>query len=96
METQVRKITIESNPRPCIVNMFKAINDRYENGQIIGTIGKSRKALFHMWVPHTGNALVEYEDGTVHEVDSTQIRFLDNAVGEYAYPEMEKCDEPKD
>lgn len=35
-------------------------------------------------------AIVEYEDGTVHEVEPTQIRFVDNAMSEYAFPEMEK------
>ena len=36
-------------------------------------------------------ALVEYEDGTIHEVEPTQIRFVDNAMSEYWFPEMEKC-----
>ena len=35
-------------------------------------------------------AIVEYEDGTVHEVEPTQIRFVDNAMSEYAFPEMEE------
>ncbi len=35
-------------------------------------------------------ALVEYEDGTIHEVEPTQIRFVDNAMSEYAFPEMEE------
>lgn len=34
-------------------------------------------------------AIVEYEDGTIHEVEPTQIRFVDNAMREYAFPEME-------
>ena len=34
-------------------------------------------------------AIVEYEDGTIHEVEPTQIRFVDNAMSEYAFPEME-------
>lgn len=34
-------------------------------------------------------ALVEYEDGTIHKVEPTQIRFLDNAMREYAFREME-------
>lgn len=32
---------------------------------------------------------VEYDDGTIHEVEPTQIRFVDNAMSEYAFPEME-------
>lgn len=31
-------------------------------------------------------ALVEYEDGTIHEVEPTQIRFADNAMSEYVFP----------
>ena len=34
-------------------------------------------------------ALVEYEDGKIHEVEPTQIRFVDNAMSEYMFPEME-------
>ena len=34
-------------------------------------------------------ALVEYEDGEIHEVEPTQIRFVDNAMREYAFTEME-------
>lgn len=34
--------------------------------------------------------IVEYEDGTVHEVKPMQIRFVDNAMSEYAFPEMEE------
>lgn len=33
-------------------------------------------------------ALVEYEDGTIHEVEPTQIRFVDNAMSEYLFPEV--------
>ena len=35
-------------------------------------------------------AIVEYEDGTVHEVEPTQIRFVDNAMSEYEFPKMEE------
>lgn len=35
-------------------------------------------------------AIVEYEDGTVHEVEPHNIRFVDNAMCEYAFPEMEE------
>lgn len=34
-------------------------------------------------------AIVEYEDGTVHEVEPQNIRFVDNAFFEYTFPEME-------
>ena len=32
-------------------------------------------------------AIVEYEDGTIHEVEPTRIRFVDNAMSEYVFPE---------
>ena len=35
-------------------------------------------------------AIVEYSDGTIHEVEPTQIRFVDNAMSEYEFPEIEK------
>ena len=35
-------------------------------------------------------AIVEYEDGTIHEVEPMQIRFVDNAMSEYVFPEMEE------
>lgn len=35
-------------------------------------------------------AIVEYEDGTVHEVEPQKIRFVDNTMCEYAFPEMEE------
>ena len=35
-------------------------------------------------------AIVEYEDGTIHEAEPTQIRFVDNAMREYVFTEMEE------
>lgn len=34
-------------------------------------------------------AIVEYEDGMVHEVEPCNIRFVDNVMSEYAFSEME-------
>ena len=53
-------------------------------------VKNSVKALFHFYHPVTGNAIVEYEDGTIHEVEPTQMRFVDNAMSEYAFQEMEE------
>ena len=78
------KITIESGLRPCIAIIRRT--SRNINGELIEDIYKN-KALFHCYHPVTGNALVEYEDGTMHEVEPTQIRFVDNAMSEYAFPE---------
>ena len=35
-------------------------------------------------------AIVEYGDGTIHEVEPIQIRFVDNVMRKYAFPEMEE------
>ena len=35
-------------------------------------------------------AIVEYEDGTIREVEPTHIQFLDNLMSVYAFPEVEK------
>lgn len=35
-------------------------------------------------------AIVEYEDGIVHEVEPQNIRFVDNPMCEYAFPEKNK------
>lgn len=31
--------------------------------------------------------IIEYEDGTVHEAYPYEIRFVDNLMGEYAWPD---------
>lgn len=35
-------------------------------------------------------AIVEFEDGTVHEVEPWNIRFIDDVMSEYAFTEMEE------
>lgn len=90
------KITIESGLRPCIISVldfykfFEVNIESYKDCRVFKTPKKKVKSLFHCWHPVTGNALVEYEDGTIHEVDPTHIRFVDNAISEYAFPEMEE------
>lgn len=89
------KITIESGLRPCIISVldfdkfFEFNIESYKDCRVFKTPKKKVKSLFHCWHPVTGNALVEYEDGTIHEVEPTQIRFVDNAVSGYAFLEME-------
>lgn len=88
------KITIERGLRPCIVHIpgisYKSWdNEKQEMKYVIKRKEETQKSLFHCWHPVTGNALVEYEDGTMHEVEPTQIRFVDNAMSEYVFPEME-------
>lgn len=92
------KITIESGLRPCIVHIPQEVSQSVEMiGDYVryGTLKQEseeqlKKGLFHMWSPATGKGIVEYEDGTIHEVEPTQIRFVDNAMSEYAFPEMEE------
>ena len=94
------KITIERGLRPCITTVFEKVKN--EDGGFSARLTR-KKGLFHCWSQKSfysqdeyggGNtsatfAIVEYEDGTIHEVEPMQIRFVDNAMSEYAFPEME-------
>lgn len=60
--------------RPCIVN---------QNGE-------EKKVLFHTWecfAKPVVFGLVEYEDGTMGEVNPSQIRFVDKKIKDYAFSE---------
>ena len=88
------KITIESGLRPCIVKRLykQLLSDENRRPLKYGLVQyevkeESLKTLFHFWHPVTGNAIVEYSDGTIHEVEPTQIRFVDNAMSEYVFQE---------
>ena len=89
-------IDITAQLRPCTVEVpdldrFLKETDISFWGDCVYKMPKKRvKCLFHCWHPVTGNALVEYEDGTIREVYPSQIRFVDNAMSEYAFPEMEE------
>ena len=92
------KITSESELRPCIVRIpdkkkqFKEMKALFHcwnfRSEVIGE--------YYLRGGHPAGqisatfALVEYEDGTINEVYPTQIRFVDNAMSEYAFPEMEE------
>ena len=87
------KITIGIEYRSCIVHIPEEREYFYANRKREYRVKKPSedvKALFHCWHPVTGNAIVEYEDGTIHEVEPTQIQFVDNAMSEYVFPEMEE------
>lgn len=87
------KITIGIEYRPCIVHIPEEKEYFYANRKRECRVKKPSedvKALFHCWNPVTGNAIIEYEDGTIHEVEPTSIRFVDNAMSEYVFPEMEE------
>ena len=92
------KITIESGLRPCIAHISEISFDRCCNDVKIDTVlyrkSYERKALFHLWHPVTGNAIVEYEDGTIHEVEPQNIRFVDGLINQYGF--REDMDERKD
>lgn len=91
------KITIESGLRPCIVRIpdkkkqFKEMKALFHCWDFRSeVIGESYLRGGHPAGQISATfALVEYEDGTIHEVEPTQIRFVDNAMSEYAFPEME-------
>ena len=97
------KIAIGVDYRPCTVHIPAVTKTRYPDRkstaknerpyQEVIVPEKKIKALFHCWDPVTGNAIVEYEDGTIHEVEPTQIRFVDNAMSEYAFPEAKESRE---
>ena len=93
------KITIERELRPCMVKIPKQVKKHIAKpaNTITGEMTlyteeseREIKTLFHCWRPVTGNAIVEYNDGTIREVEPTQIRFVDNAMREYTFPEMEE------
>lgn len=92
------KITIERELRPCIVHIPCKVSQQIDvsnNSIRYGALERESedkfiKGLFHMWSPATGKAIVEYEDGTVHEVEPQNIRFVDNAMCEYAFSERNK------
>lgn len=98
------KIIIEKELRPCIVTFVAT--GRNMRGEIIKREFKAlfhcwnhRSELVGESCLRGGHsagqvsdtfAIVEYEDGTVHEVEPENIQFVDNAMSEYAFPEMEK------
>jgi hypothetical protein len=89
------KITIERELRPCIVeNSVKALFHLWEvkripyyelKSPVKGFLDQSFEGFAEYIF-----AIVEYSDGTIHEVEPTQIRFVDNAMSEYVFPEMEE------
>ena len=88
------KTTTGIDYRPCMVHVPAKVKHKRNTSPnpgeyIIESPEREIKSLFHCWHPVTGNAIVEYEAGTIHEVEPTQIRFVDNAMSEYAFPEME-------
>lgn len=94
------KITIGIDYRPCIVHI-PAVIEYYENPfEIIRKVREPEKdvrALFHCWSQRSETetigqvystfAIVEFEDGAVHEVEPRNIRFIDNSTTEYSFEE---------
>ena len=86
------KITIGIDYRPCTVHipeqreLRRKANEDFPR-EIVIAPAQDIKAIFHTWNTFTGKGIVEYEDGTINEVEPTQIRFVDNAMSEYAFPE---------
>ena len=89
------KITIERELRPCIVHipeqrvLCRKESESFPHERVIAP-AQDIKAIFHTWNTFTGKGIVEYEEGTIREVEPTRIQFMDNAMSEYVFPEMEK------
>ena len=89
------KITIERELRPCIVRIpdkkkqFKEMKALFHCWDFRSeVIGESYLRGGHPAGQIAATfAIVEYEDGTIHEVEPTQIRFVDNAMSEYVFQE---------
>lgn len=99
------KITIGIDYRPCIVTEMDLKRSLRKNENIIRKhkalfhYWNHRSELYGaspMIGGHPGGqvsgtfAIVEYEDGTVHEVEPRNIRFVDNLMNEYVFPKMEE------
>ena len=91
------KITIEREFRPCIVRIpdkkkqFKEMKALFHCWDFRSeVIGESYLRGGHPAGQISATfAIVEYSDGTIHEVEPTQIQFLDNLMSEYVLPVME-------
>lgn len=89
------KITNGIEYRPCMVRipeqrkLRRKANEDFPR-EIVIAPAQDIKAIFHTWNTFTGKGIVEYEDGTVHEVEPQNIRFVDNAMCEYAFPDKSK------
>ena len=95
------KITIGIDYRPCIVHIPEE-SVKCSGGKMrIITREQNEKALFHCWshrseVLRGGHsagqvsstfAIVEFDDGTVHEVEPWNLRFIDQLTDEYDFTE---------
>ena len=93
------KITNGIEYRPCMVHipeqreLRRKANEDFPR-EIVIAPAQDIKAIFHTWNTFTGKGIVEYEDGTVHEVEPQNIRFADGLINQYGFWEDE--DERKD
>lgn len=88
------KITNGIEYRPCMAHipeqreLRRKANEDFPRETVIAP-AQDIKAIFHTWNIFTGKGIVEYEDGTVHDFEPQNIRFVDNMIGKYAFPEVE-------
>lgn len=68
--------------RPCIVTICITPGAECLGETILEGEFKELKSLFHTWT-NKGTAIVEYEDGTIHEHYPSEIRFTDGKAKEY-------------
>lgn len=93
------EITIGIDYRPCIVTETnwkraleenKPVKKHYKASRRSEVVGESYLRGGHPAGQVSSTfAIVEFEDGTVHEVEPWNIRFVDNEVGKYAFWETE-------
>lgn len=104
VESEYRKCVVYI---PAEVNIARSARDGCSLVRTVYKEAEEHKALFHCFAYEKANyriygnegsqitstyAIVEYEDGTIHKVEPWNIRFVDNAMREYTFPDMEERD----
>lgn len=79
-------ITITYERRPCIVKGKKALFHRWaDKAQLVGESPlRGGHPGGQLWLVV---GIIEYEDGCVHEAYPDEIRFIDNPMERYAWPD---------
>ena len=95
MATLDGKIAIKSGLRPCIIRIpdkkkqFKEIKALFHCWDFRSeVIGESYLRGGHPAGQISATfAIVEYEDGTIHEVEPQNVRFVDGLINQYGFME---------
>lgn len=82
------RIEIGIDYRPCKVHMFKGLFHCWSHRSEL--VGESPLRGGHPGGQISATfGLVEYEDGTMHEVEPKDIRFVDGRINQYGFWEGE-------